>query len=63
MQSLRNAYIFVAGGVVLLVQIICLARAVVSWLRFRRQWREAVQRHEQALAELRAKTKQGASHA
>lgn len=56
-------YILVAGGVVLLVQIICLARAVVSWQRSRRQWREAIARHDRALAELRAKTEQGAGHA
>ncbi|MCY1196937.1 hypothetical protein D9M72_82930 [compost metagenome] len=54
-------YILVAGGVVLLVQIICLARAAVSWLRVRRQWREAVQRHDRTLAELRSKTKREAA--
>lgn len=56
-------YLLVLGGFVLLVQIICLARAVVSWQRSRRQWREAVARHDRALAELRAEAKQGASHA
>lgn len=47
-----NTYILIACGAVLLVPVIGLACAIVSWRRFRREWREAVERHNRHIAEM-----------
>lgn len=63
---MSDTYILIACGAALLVPIIGLARAFMSWRLFRRQWRESAERHNRRIAELlseAAKAQQGGGDA